>query len=57
VAIEDYPYAGIDFSQDPDMVMTPGNRLGALGKSFCILNVFSKKEFNFLYIYGDIIFF
>ena len=29
------------------MVMPPGNRLGTLGKSFCILNVFLKKHSNF----------
>lgn len=57
VALEDYPYAGIDFSQYPNMVVPLGNMIGALGKSFCILNIFSEKALKLLYIYDDIIFF
>jgi hypothetical protein len=31
--IEDYPYAGIDFSRDPEMPVPPGEALGEMGKS------------------------
>jgi hypothetical protein len=32
-AIEDYPYAGIDFSRDPAMPVPPGEERGEMGKS------------------------
>jgi hypothetical protein len=35
--IEDYPYVGIDFSQDPDMVIPPDAMLGEIGKLFIFL--------------------
>jgi hypothetical protein len=31
--IEDYPYAGIDFSRDPEMPVPPGEALGEIGES------------------------
>jgi hypothetical protein len=39
--IEDYPYAGIDFSRDPEMPVPPGEVRGEIGKSppvlfFCL---------------------
>jgi hypothetical protein len=35
--IEDYPYAGIDFSRDPEMPVPPGEEQGEIGKSPPIL--------------------
>jgi hypothetical protein len=35
--IEDYPYAGIDFSRDPEMPVPPGEALGEIGKSPLLL--------------------
>jgi hypothetical protein len=35
--IEDYPYAGIDFSRDPEMPVPPGEALGEIGKSPLVL--------------------
>ena len=32
-AIEDYPYAGIDFSRDPKIPMPSGDERGEMGKS------------------------
>ena len=32
-AIEDYPYAGIDFSRDPEIPVSPGKERGEMGKS------------------------
>lgn len=40
IAIVDYYYAGIDFSQDHDMVVPPGSQLRAISTYFCFLNVF-----------------
>jgi hypothetical protein len=34
LVIEDYPYAGIDFSRDPDMGVPPGVVRGELGMLF-----------------------
>ena len=31
IAIEDYPYAGIDFRGDPDMPLPPGSAYGDIG--------------------------
>jgi hypothetical protein len=30
--IEDYPYAGIDFSRDPEIPVPPGEERGEMGK-------------------------
>jgi hypothetical protein len=38
--IEDYPYAGIDFSRDPEMPVPPGEALGEIGKSPLLLFFF-----------------
>jgi hypothetical protein len=52
-AIEDYPYARIDFSRDPDMGVPPGVVRGELGKlsfqSYLIFMLFLYISF-FLYI-------
>jgi hypothetical protein len=32
IAIDDYPYEGINFSCDPDMLVPPGGVLGEIGK-------------------------
>lgn len=42
VAIEDYPYAGINFSQDRDIVVPLCSRLGAISKFFVFFNVLWK---------------
>jgi hypothetical protein len=34
LAIEDYPYAEINFSRDPDMPVPPGAKRGELGMFF-----------------------
>jgi hypothetical protein len=34
IALDDYPYAGIDFRGDPDMPLPPGAAYGDIGKSF-----------------------
>jgi hypothetical protein len=31
--IEDYPYAGMDFSRDPEIPVPPGEEQGEMGKS------------------------
>jgi hypothetical protein len=31
LAIEDYPYVGINFSRDPDMPVPPGAERGEMG--------------------------
>ena len=36
-AIEDYPYAEIDFSRDPEMPVPPSEALGEIGKSPLVL--------------------
>jgi hypothetical protein len=33
LAIEDYPYAGIDFSRDLEIPVPPGEERGEMGKS------------------------
>ena len=38
--IEDYPYAGIDFSRDPEMPVPPGEVRGEIGKSPPVLFFF-----------------
>ena len=32
IAVEDYPYAGMDFWGDPDLVLPPGAAWGTIGK-------------------------
>jgi hypothetical protein len=44
LVIEDYPYAGIDFSRDPDMVVPPGAVQGELGKFLIFI------DFNFYFL-------
>ena len=45
--IEDYPYAGIEFSKDSDMVVPPRAVQGELDKFL----IFIAFDFYFLYIY------
>jgi hypothetical protein len=35
IALDDYPYAGIDFRGDPDMPLPPGTAYGDIGMSKC----------------------
>jgi hypothetical protein len=47
IAIDDYPYAGIDYRGDPDMPFPPGSAYGDIGKKcFYIFHffVFFQKE-------------
>jgi len=57
IAIEDYPYTGIDFSRDPDMAVPPGSRIGAISMYFCIFKYFEFFFYIYAYIYSDILFF
>ena len=34
VAIDEYPYAGIDFWGDPDMLLPPGSTYGDIGNKY-----------------------
>ena len=34
--LEQFPYAGLDFRGDPDLVLPPGGAWGEMGKSFFI---------------------
>jgi hypothetical protein len=38
--IEDYPYAGIDFSRDPEIPVPPGEERGEMGKFTSLFFVF-----------------
>jgi hypothetical protein len=51
-AIEDYPYAGIDFSRDPDMVVPPGAVRGELGKFliFIVFNFYLLLYISFFFV-------
>jgi hypothetical protein len=42
IALDDYPYEGIDFRGDPDMPLPPGSAYGDIGmsKSFYIFHFF-----------------
>lgn len=33
IAVEDYPYAGMDFCGDPDLVLPPGAAWGEIGEN------------------------
>ena len=33
-ALEQFPYAGLDFQGDPDLVLPPGGAWGEMGKYF-----------------------
>jgi hypothetical protein len=44
-AIEDYPYAGIDFSRDPEIPVPPGEERGEMGKSPPIVFLFAYVIF------------
>ena len=45
-ALEQFPYAGMDFRGDPDLVLPPGGAWGELGKQFLLFNIF-KCFMNF----------
>ena len=43
VAIDEYPYAGVDFRRDPDLILPDGAQWGAIGKNvLTIFFIFSK---------------
>ena len=40
IAVDDYPYAGMDFRGDPDLVLPPGAAWGVVGKFFKNFNLY-----------------
>jgi hypothetical protein len=46
MALEDYPYAGIDFRGDPDMSLPPGSTYGDIG-----MQKFLNISFFFVFLY------
>jgi hypothetical protein len=54
LVIENYPYAGINFSRDPDMPMPPGEERGELGMSFLRLFNFQLLIYIIFYMYQSI---
>jgi hypothetical protein len=40
IALDDYPYAGINFRGNPDMPLSPGSSYDTIGKSFYIFHFF-----------------
>jgi hypothetical protein len=57
-AIEDYPYAGIDFSRDPEIPVPPGEERGEMGKSppiqfffVCICNLLCLFDIYIMFFY------
>jgi hypothetical protein len=40
IALDDYPYAGIDFRGDLDMSLPPGAAYDTIGKSFLYISFF-----------------
>ena len=47
VAIDDYPYVGIEFRRDPDIPLPPGAAYGDIGKE-SQTHFLSFELFNFL---------
>ena len=58
-ALERFPYAGMDFRGDPDLVLPPGGAWGELGKKkikfFNILNFFMNFKMIDIYIYVQVL--
>jgi hypothetical protein len=51
-AIEDYPYVGINFSRDPEMLVPPGEERGEMGKFFfCFRKLFNFYVFSYISIF------
>jgi hypothetical protein len=45
IAVDDYPYAGIDFRGDPDMLLPPGASYDTIGKQyFLYISFFAFKR-------------
>jgi hypothetical protein len=53
IALDEYPYARIDFRGDLDMPLPPGNAYGAIGKSFYIFHFFCIFVFKETKIFLD----
>ena len=47
IAVDDYPYAGMDFRGDPDLLLPPGAAWGAVGKFFA--NFFDLYDFFWIF--------
>jgi hypothetical protein len=53
IALDDYPYAGINFRGDPNMLLPPGATYGAIRKlcflyiSFFVILYFKRKKIFF----------
>ena len=52
-AIQDFPYAGVDFHGDPDMALPPGEQWDDAGK--IIFNIFPNLIFCCFYIVPKLI--
>jgi hypothetical protein len=46
IALDDYPYVGIDFIGDPDMLLPPGVTYGTIGKKFLHISFFCIFAFK-----------
>ena len=51
--VEDYAYAGTDFTGDPDLLLLPGGQWGDIGKKQETLKMKNVFIFLMLYIYYD----
>ena len=49
IAVDDYPYAGMDFRGDPDLVLPPGTAWGTVGEFAKIFDLYNF--FGFFQIY------
>ena len=48
IAVDDYPYAGMDFRGDPDLVLPPGTAWGTVGKFAKFFDLY-----NFFWIFSN----
>ena len=51
--VEDYAYAGIDFTGDPDLPLPPGGKWGDIGKKQETLTMENVFMFFMFYIFYD----
>ena len=55
IAIEEYPYAGIDFRGDLDLIIPDGAQWGAMGKNVLTMFLILRfvHVFVFFYVFQD----
>jgi hypothetical protein len=53
IALDYYPYAGIDFRGDTDMPLPPGASYGTIGKTFLHISFFCTFVFKETKIFLD----